>query len=77
METLATRLPVYIALTKLDLLQGFEPFFRSYTKNQREEVLGFTFSMDSVDDLSSCIPSYISQDKSHHLTFSTFHQPLT
>ncbi len=44
METLSTRLPVYIALTKLDLLYGFEPFFKHYSKQQRDEVLGFTFS---------------------------------
>ena len=61
METLSTRLPVYIALTKLDLLQGFEPFFRSYTKNQREDVLGFTFSMDSVDDLDSWLQEFDQQ----------------
>lgn len=51
METLSTRLPVYIALTKLDLLYGFGPFFQRYTKAQREDVLGFTFSLDSVDNL--------------------------
>ena len=50
METLSTRLPVYVTLTKLDLLYGFEPFFKNYTKEQREEVLGFTFSLSSVDD---------------------------
>ncbi|EGU43898.1 IcmF-related protein, partial [Vibrio ichthyoenteri ATCC 700023] len=41
METLSTRLPVYVTLTKLDLLQGFEPFFKHYSRSQREEVLGF------------------------------------
>jgi type VI secretion system protein ImpL len=50
METLSTRLPVYITLTKLDLLYGFEPFFENYTKDQREEVLGFTFSFNSVQN---------------------------
>lgn len=50
METLSTRLPVYITLTKLDLLYGFEPFFENYTKDQREEVLGFTFSLSSVEN---------------------------
>ncbi|MEP7730378.1 type VI secretion system membrane subunit TssM [Marinomonas primoryensis] len=50
METLSTRLPVYITLTKLDLLYGFEPFFAGYTKDQRDEVLGFTFSLGSVEN---------------------------
>ncbi|WP_194437814.1 type VI secretion system membrane subunit TssM [Vibrio fluminensis] len=49
-ETLSTRVPVYITLTKLDLLYGFEPFFKHYNKTQREEVLGFTFAMDSVNN---------------------------
>lgn len=59
METLSTRLPVYISLTKLDLLYGFEPFFKHYTKAQREEVLGFTFSMDSVDNLDSWLEEFL------------------
>ncbi|GHW26164.1 IcmF-related protein [Vibrio cholerae] len=61
METLSTRLPVYIALTKLDLLHGFEPFFKHYTKSQREEVLGFTFSMDSVDNLDSWLEEFANE----------------
>lgn len=47
-DTLSTRVPVYITLTKLDLLYGFEPFFKHYSKSEREEVLGFTFSLESV-----------------------------
>lgn len=52
---------LYIALTKLDLLHGFEPFFKHYTKSQREEVLGFTFSMDSVDNLDSWLEEFASE----------------
>ena len=58
METLSTRLPVYIALTKLDLLHGFEPFFRSYSRDEREEVLGFTFTLNSVDDLDHWLAEF-------------------
>lgn len=58
METLSTRLPVYVSFTKFDLLHGFEPFFRNYTKEKREEVLGFTFSLDSVDDLDHWLTEY-------------------
>ncbi|MGY3572073.1 type VI secretion system membrane subunit TssM [Vibrio paucivorans] len=58
METLSTRLPVYIALTKLDLMYGFEPFFKHYSKAQRDEVLGFTFSLDSVDDLDNWLKEF-------------------
>lgn len=58
METLSTRLPVYVCLTKLDLLHGFEPFFRQYTRAQREEVMGFTFTMKSVEDLDSWLEEF-------------------
>jgi type VI secretion system protein ImpL len=58
METLSTRLPVYIALTKLDLLHGFEPFFRSYSRDEREQVLGFTFTLSSVDDLDHWLEEF-------------------
>ncbi|NIY93389.1 type VI secretion system membrane subunit TssM [Vibrio diazotrophicus] len=58
METLATRLPVYITLTKLDLLYGFEPFFKHYSKAQRDEVLGFTFSLESVDNLDHWLEEF-------------------
>ena len=58
METLSTRLPVYITFTKLDLLHGFEPFFREYTRAQSEDVLGFTFSMESVNQLDNWIEEF-------------------
>ncbi len=48
MTTLNSRMPVYIALTKLDLLEGFEAFFHYYPKHQRDEALGFSFTLDSV-----------------------------
>jgi type VI secretion system protein ImpL len=58
METLSTRLPVYISLTKLDLLHGFEPFFKNYSRSQREDVLGFTFSLDSINDLDNWLNEF-------------------
>lgn len=59
METLSTRLPVYVSFTKFDLLHGFEPFFRNYSKEKREDVIGFTFSLDSVDDLDHWLVEYL------------------
>lgn len=58
MEILTTRMPVYITLTKLDLLYGFEPFFREYSKEQRDEVMGFTFTLDSVNDLDKWLTEF-------------------
>ncbi len=51
METLGTRLPVYIVLSKFDLINGFDVFFRGIKKSQRDEVFGVTFKFDpSTDD---------------------------
>lgn len=61
MESLSTRLPVYITLTKLDMLHGFEPFFREYSKEERDEVLGFTFSLDSVNEFDSWLQEFDAQ----------------
>jgi type VI secretion system protein ImpL len=36
-------LPVYLWVTKADLLAGFSEFFDSYTVEQRKQVWGFTF----------------------------------
>jgi type VI secretion system protein ImpL len=40
--TLATRLPVYILVTKSDLLHGFNEYFSNLGKEQRAQVWGFT-----------------------------------
>jgi type VI secretion system protein ImpL len=37
------RLPVYLLVTKADLVAGFEPFFGDLTEKQREQVWGYTF----------------------------------
>ena len=36
-------LPVYLTVTKVDLLAGFNEFFGGYSKEQRNQVWGFTF----------------------------------
>ncbi len=47
MEQLGTRLPVYVILTKFDLIKGFDTFFQNISKSQREEIFGITFTFDS------------------------------
>lgn len=41
-ERLAARLPVYVLVTKTDLLHGFTAYFDDLGKAQRAQVLGFT-----------------------------------
>lgn len=41
-QRLIVRFPVYITITKLDLLTGFEAFFRDLTENERSQIWGVT-----------------------------------
>ncbi|HEJ0179357.1 TPA: type VI secretion system membrane subunit TssM [Citrobacter koseri] len=43
-QALHARLPVYIVLTKLDLLTGFAAWFRTLDRNGRDSILGVTFT---------------------------------
>ncbi|MGB8927951.1 MAG: type VI secretion system membrane subunit TssM, partial [Pantoea agglomerans] len=42
-EQLGIRFPVYVMVTKTDLLKGFRSYFASFDKVQRDQVWGFTF----------------------------------
>ncbi|MGK6316971.1 type VI secretion system membrane subunit TssM [Neorhizobium sp. DT-125] len=45
-EFLQARVPVYLVLTKADLLTGFVEFFDSFNKSDREQVWGTTFGLE-------------------------------
>lgn len=45
-----TRFPLYVFLTKTDLLSGFSQFFEDLTQQEREQVLGATFQLDSASN---------------------------
>lgn len=45
-EILQARVPVYLVLTKADLLTGFVEFFDGFNKSDREQVWGTTFGLD-------------------------------
>lgn len=45
-EQLGVRFPVYLVLTKADLLPGFSEFFEDLTREEREQVWGVTFPLD-------------------------------
>jgi type VI secretion system protein ImpL len=47
-ERLGTRLPVYLAVTKCDLLAGFTEFFDDLGQHEREQVWGVTFPFDET-----------------------------
>ncbi|WP_323116349.1 type VI secretion protein IcmF/TssM N-terminal domain-containing protein, partial [Klebsiella variicola] len=60
-----TRPPVYIVLTKLDLLQGFSAMFQSLGVAEQESVLGVTFTRDDqhnwISELTTFWEKWISQ----------------
>ncbi|EFT3778623.1 type VI secretion system membrane subunit TssM [Salmonella enterica] len=41
-ETLGIRFPVYLVVTKMDLLPGFSDYFRTLTSHLRAQIWGFT-----------------------------------
>src|SRR5690606_26609726 len=45
---LTTRLPVYVLVTKSDLLYGFSDYFSDLGKAQRAQVFGFTLPPQDV-----------------------------
>lgn len=51
-ERLATRLPVYVLVSKSDLLYGFSEYFADLGKEQRAQVLGFTLPLEESAHLS-------------------------
>ena len=49
-EKMRARVPVYVMLTKADLLIGFDEFFQALPKGEREQVWGVTFPYAGGDD---------------------------
>ncbi len=45
-RTFGSRFPIYVLLTKADLLAGFVQFFDAYSRSDREQVWGMTFPLD-------------------------------
>ncbi|SAK75934.1 putative lipoprotein [Caballeronia pedi] len=50
---LGTRPPVYVVLSKFDQLEGFDTFFARLPRSVREDIFGFTFTLNSVQDFNA------------------------
>ncbi|MET3654733.1 type VI secretion system protein ImpL [Dyella japonica] len=50
---LGTRPPIYVVLSKADQLDGFGTFFSRLPRAKREDIFGFTFTLDSVKDFDA------------------------
>ncbi|HRJ62294.1 MAG TPA: type VI secretion system membrane subunit TssM, partial [Azospirillaceae bacterium] len=57
-ERFGQRFPVYVLLTKSDLIAGFDEFFRNLTAAQREQVLGTTFPLTEDDHSDSFLERF-------------------
>ncbi|RQS75480.1 type VI secretion system membrane subunit TssM [Burkholderia sp. Bp8963] len=49
-QQLGTRPPLYVVLSKFDLMDGFEAMFARMQRSMREDIFGFTFTLDSVQN---------------------------
>ena len=52
---LGINFPVYLMVTKLDILKGFEDFFSSLDEEQRKRYLGFTIPVNEEDNGTATI----------------------
>ncbi len=76
MEKTGTRLPVYLILSKFDLVEGFNSFFHNLPKTQRDQPLGFTFTLDAVTEYDKWLDEFdlSYQHFSHNLAEQSFDQ---
>lgn len=52
------RFPVYVILTKCDLVAGFTEFFDDLGRAEREQILGTTFSLDESSSPSGAVDRF-------------------
>ncbi|MDP8052632.1 type VI secretion system membrane subunit TssM [Pasteurella atlantica] len=66
MEKFGSRLPVYVVLNKFDLIEGFSNFYDDLDKVARQNTLGFSFTLNTEDNLDVWI-SELDSDYSEFL----------
>jgi type VI secretion system protein ImpL len=59
-----TRFPIYVVVTKADMLAGFTQFYDAFTHKEREQILGITFEQN--DSLNAEV-SLVFEQKFHEL----------
>ncbi|MDH0648578.1 type VI secretion system membrane subunit TssM [Pseudomonas sp. GD03858] len=71
---LGCRLPLYVVLSKFDLLQGFDQCFARLSHEQRERMLGFTFKQEAVDTFDAWLDEFA--EYHDRLTHALYEQTL-
>ncbi|QCI11874.1 type VI secretion system membrane subunit TssM [Pseudomonas putida] len=56
---LGSRLPLYVVLSKFDLLDGFDELYSRLSAAEREQTLGFTFKLDAVSRFDAWLDEFI------------------
>lgn len=56
-----TQLPVYVLITKSDLLAGFTQYYDSFSHKEREQAFGFTFDENKPADLTQNVSDQFTQ----------------
>lgn len=54
-QHLGIRFPIYVLVTKSDLLAGFAEFFADFDKDERAQVWGSTFALDAERDAPAMV----------------------
>jgi type VI secretion system protein ImpL len=60
-ERLGLRFPVYVIITKCDLLAGFSEFFETFGRDERAQVWGVTFALPQPAQPDSGLASFPSE----------------
>lgn len=55
---LGSRLPLYVVLSKFDLLDGFDQLYAGVPAASREKMLGFTFKLDAATTFDAWLDEY-------------------
>lgn len=55
------RFPIYVLVTKIDLLAGFIEFFDEFGKEQRSQVWGTTFELPEKPDNNAVAPNFLNK----------------
>ncbi|MGH8419835.1 MAG: type VI secretion system membrane subunit TssM [Pseudomonas sp.] len=58
---LGVRFPIYVKLTKLDLVPGFMEFFDALSKEERAQVWGMTFAIDEDKNADGPLATFLSE----------------
>lgn len=58
---LGSRLPLYVVMSKFDLLDGFDQFYSRLSPSQREQMLGFTFKLEADSTFDGWLNEFADQ----------------